>query len=105
MEAKKQIKRSSEGFSMLVLDICEQIEKGVKYQRIPFGLFVMSISNILYGVKLGEYKDDPNDNLEFMYYLLESIYGAEKNGLIDHDKTLSALIKLNNKFPDLSDNK
>jgi len=98
--------RTSRGFSFELLDLAEQIEKGVKCDRIPMNEALETLRNFdkAYPKKAGISEKHLSekgclDELDVLITIMEQIENGEKSGRIPTKKAISFFRKLNDKYP------
>ncbi len=94
-------KSTESGHSAELLDLAEQIEKGMKWGRIPA---VEAIGNLrklkdAYLPNVESLSQSSGDEEEILLGLMEVIENAVKSGAIPANEAVSIFDELNNKYP------
>ena len=102
----EQRPNTESGFNRELLDLAEQIEKGVKWNRIPMqeASQLLQELNNKYPEKAeplvtSETEEKPLDELDSLIGVMEQIEDGVKSDRIPTDEAISVLQKLNDKYP------
>ena len=83
------------GHKKELLDVAEQVEKGVKWNRIPTSEALALLKSFI-----DEHPEpSPEDDLDECITLMEKIENGVKGGWIPEDEAIKLLKELNDKYP------